>query len=115
MRGIEVTVVRYADGGTDRLGNPIEGAPTYEEVDDVLIAPSGAADMEASRPEGVTVSMTLHFPKTYTGDLRGCDIELPSPYDVGNPYRVIGDPHPYMDANTPTRWNRPVEVARADG
>ena len=115
MDGASVTVVRRADGALDRLGNPTKGEPTRETVPGVLIAPGATADLEASRPKGVTVAYTLHFPKTYAGSLRGCEVELPEPYDWGNPYRVVGTPAPYMGANTPTRWHMPVNLEAADG
>ena len=65
MRGIEVTVLRPTRT-TDRLGNEVDGEPEREQVENVLVAPGPTADMEASRPDGVTVALTLHFPKTYT-------------------------------------------------
>lgn len=113
LNGVDVTVSTPIYGEPDRLGNP---SITYSEpvtVRNVLVAPSTTNDMEAARPEGVTVALTLHFPRTFSGSLRGCRVELPAPY-LGT-YRVIGDPRPYMDANCPTAWNMPVEVEAADG
>jgi len=82
-------------------------------VDDVLIAPGATESLEASRPEGVQVAYTLHFPKTFSGTLEGCEVVLPAPW--AGTYRVIGCPSPYMDENTPTRWHMPVEVEAAHG
>lgn len=96
----------------DRFGNVIY-VSSKTDVDDVLVAPGATADLDASRPEGVTVAYTLHFPKTYTGSLEGAEIALPAPWS--GRYRVIGDPREYMDANTPTRWHLPVEVEAAHG
>lgn len=101
------SVVQY-----DRFGNVIyEFAKT--DVSDVLVSPGATADLEAARPEGVTVAYTLHFPKSFTGSLEGAEIALPAPW--AGRYRVIGDPHEYIDANTPTRWHMPVEVEAAHG
>lgn len=108
-----VTVIRPGETTRDRFGNDVPGADVLEVVGDVLVTPGPCSDMDASRPEGVVVALTLHFPKGYDSSLRGCSVRLGGPW--GGTYRVIGDPQPYMDANTPTRWNRPVEVEAADG
>ena len=113
MKGISVTVLRPSAATLDRFGNEVPGEPTRETVADVLIGPGATSDLEASRPEGVQVAYTLHFPKSYTDSLEGCEIELPAPWQ--GVYRVIGNPGRYMDANTPTRWNMPVEVEAAHG
>ena len=113
IRGTPVTVYRkVAAAEPDRFNNVVYGL-TGEDVDNVLIAPGSTELLEASRPEGVSVSYTLHFPKTYTKSLEGCAVALPAPW--GGTYSVIGDPKPYMDANTPTCWDRPVEVEAAHG
>lgn len=105
IKGRSVTVLTPTVGSTDRFGEPIVGEPVATTVDNVLIVPGATADLEASRPDGVTVALTLHFPKTYSGDLRGCNVIVD-----GIEYRVIGEPKPYMDENTPTAWHMPVEV-----
>lgn len=113
ISGTTVTVLRPNVTGTDRFNAPTYGEPTRETVANVLVAPGATADLEASRPEGVTVAYTLHFPKGYNASLEGCSVELPAPW--GGVYRVIGAPTPYMDANTPTPWHMPAEVERAHG
>lgn len=120
MKGISVTVLRPSVATVDRFGNEVPGEPTRETVADVLIEPGATSDLEASRPEGVVVAYTLHFPKTFTASLEGCMVELTEgwhngSYIRGGTYRVIGAPSPYMTANTPTRWNMPVEVETAHG
>lgn len=119
IRGVSVRVLHPTCGGRDRFGDMAEGVPKPETVDDVLIAPGGEAgttdDLEAARRDGDMLSLQLHFPKSYSGDLRGCDLELPHPWDGFNPYRVVGDPTPYIDANTPTRWHMPVKAVSARG
>ena len=113
IKGTTVTVMRPSSTVRDRFGNDVPGEPVPETVPAVVVAPGGTADMEAARPDGVTVAYTLHFPKTYTASLEGCSVALPAPW--GGEYLVIGDPRPYMDENTPGRWNRPVEVEAAHG
>lgn len=112
IKGVAVTVIRKVKSGVDRLNNDVY-VTSSETVGNVLVSPGGTDDLEASRPEGVKVAYTLHFPKTYKASLEGCDIALPEPW--AGAYHVIGNPQPYIDANTPTRWNRPVEVEAAHG
>lgn len=115
IRGVCVTVLHPGELTRDRLGNQVRGEPVQEVVADVLVQPGPTADMDASRPEGVTVAYTLHFPKAFEGSLMGCRVLLPAPWAREGGYRVIGDPMPYMAENCPTRWNRTVEVEVADG
>lgn len=93
----------------DDLGEPIEAGASREEVR-CVVCPGATSDMDATRPDGVTVSYTLHFPKTYAGSLRGCSVEV-----RGTRYDVVGDPQRTTEAATPGPWNMAVEVARADG
>lgn len=93
----------------DDLGEINEGEPVREEVR-CVVCPGATSDMDATRPEGVTVSYTLHFPKTFTGSLVGCSVEV-----RGTRYDVVGDPQRTTDAATPGPWNLAVEVTRADG
>ena len=112
ISGTTVTVLTPYENGTDRFNNVVYGM-TGADVDDVLIAPGATELLEAKRPEGAKVEFTLHFPKTFTGSLEGCEVELPAPW--GGRYKVVGNPQPYMDENTPTRWHMPVEVEAAHG
>lgn len=110
MRGISVTVLR-PNPERDELGEPIGEDDIREQVENVLVAPGTTKNMDETRPQGVTVALTLHFPKMYAASLRGCSVELPAPWE--GIYKVIGDPMPYM--RSPGQWNRPVEVMVADG
>lgn len=110
MRGIPVIVLR-PNTERDELGEPIGGDDIREQVENVLVAPGATKNMDETRPQGVTVALTLHFPKTYAASLRGCSVELPAPWE--GTYKVIGDPMPYM--RSPGPWNRPAEVMVADG
>ena len=111
IRGEAVTVIRRAVM-RDELGEPteVEGASSIEEVANVLVAPGATSDLDSSRPEGVTVSLTLCFPKSYAGDLKGCAVVV-----RGKPYEVVGDPIRYVEENTPGDWNLTVEARRVDG
>lgn len=120
MMGTSVTVRYPVAYETDRFGNteyvygPVGSTGAdVEVVDNVLVAPAATEDMEAARPEGVTASYTLHFPKTYNGALEGCMVTLPAPW--AGDYMVVGAPSPYMDVNTPTSWHMQVTVESAHG
>lgn len=113
IRGVTATVVRpTATTAKDRFGNVVYGTTT-DTVDNVLVSPSSTADLEAARPEGDATTLTLHFPKTFAGNLEHCEVELPAPW--GGRWKVLGDPKPYIDANTPTDWHMPVTVEAANG
>lgn len=110
ISGCAVEVLRRSTGAVDAHGNEVPGEWVSEPVADVLPQPGATSDLDASRPNGVTVSMTFHFPKTYSASLRGCLIRY-----GGREYQVIGDPQTYLDANCPGEWNRPVECGVCDG
>lgn len=109
IRSEQVVVIRPIETGRDSMNEPV-----YEWQDEapvsVVVAPGATADLDASRPEGSSVVMTLHFQKSYTKSLRGCKVRV-----RGTEYSVIGDPQPYMGANTPGLYNRPVSVKRVVG
>lgn len=113
LSGRTVIVVRPGDTWKDRLGNDRDGEPTRTTVENVIVQRGASADLEASRPDGVTVAFTLHFPKAFADSLRGCSVELPEPWE--GTYRVIGDPQFYDPNMTPGDWWNPVEVERSDG
>lgn len=109
VQGETVTVIRR-EFERDELGEPSSERVTRETVGNVVVAPGSTSDLDASRPEGVTVSFTLCFPKSYGGDLRGCSVEV-----RGTEYSVVGDPQGYTSENTPGDWNLTAEVTRTDG
>lgn len=108
IRPEEVTVMRPRVT-RDSLGEPEYGEPETVGVE-ALVAPGPTADLDATRPNGVTVAYTLHLPKTFQEPLRGCEVEV-----RGERTRVVGDPRPYTAANTPGAWNYTVEVELANG
>ncbi|MDR1954288.1 MAG: hypothetical protein LBQ21_07470 [Clostridiales Family XIII bacterium] len=107
----ETVVVEYkVQTGTDGLNAPVFSY-TEQDVSDVLISPGSLSDItDSNRPDGHLVRWTLHFPKTFTGDLEGCRVKV-----YGAWYRVVGAPGRYQSDNTPTRWDMPVEVEAVDG
>lgn len=106
----ETVVVVSLETEYDELGEPVSVKETREMVENVVVAPGATADLDETRPEGVSVAFTLCFPKTYSGDLRGRSVEV-----RGIECKVIGDPQRYTAENTPGDWNLTVEVTRVDG
>lgn len=104
IKGTSVVVQRRTGDSVDSHGNTIYGDWQDETVENVLAQRGSTSELDSERPEGVSVAMTFHFPKTFTASLMGCRIVY-----GGYTYSVIGDPQPYMDENTPAQWNRPVE------
>ena len=109
--GETVTLERYTKGQPDAMGDPVL-IPATENIENVLVQPGATDDLPAStRPDGVAVAYTLHFPKGMESvDFRGCRIKV-----RGDWMEVVGDPTYYAPENTPGAWNYPVEVKRCDG
>ena len=104
----EIEVVRES-ASLDDIGEPTAAAETRETVR-CIVRPGSTSDLGAERPNGVRTAYTLHFPKDYEGDLRGCRVIV-----RGEPFCVVGDPQRTTDAATPGNYNMAVEVTRADG
>ena len=115
ISGVTVTVEQRDRAARDGFGNDVERYSAPVDVDDVLVVPGACAELDSARPDGVRVALTLHFPATWRGSLRGARVSLPPPWDRDGGYAVVGDPMPYMGQNCPTGWRMPVEVTRADG
>lgn len=107
LSGESVTLLVPTVTGEDELGEPLV---TYSEqtVYNVIVAPGATSGPSHDRPHGAEVACTLHFPKGYTGSLKGCLVDV-----RGERFRVIGDPMSY--SWSPLDWDRVVEVAREDG
>ena len=105
-----VKVLRPDETGTDPFNDPVFEV-REEEVDGVLVQPSGTSDIGAERPYGTQSDIVAHFPKSYSGDLSGCSIELPGPVV----YEVVGNPVMYDPDATPGPFGMRVEARRVDG
>lgn len=111
IQGERVTLFAPVKGSEDSYGVPSVEWRAQRAIENVLVAPSGTADLEPGmRADGDSVSLTLHFPKTFTGSLRSARLAV-----RGVMYAVIGDPQPYTDENVPGAWNRPVMVRLVEG
>ena len=94
----------------DEFGNERVAYRSSISVYNVLVAPSSSQDLGAGRPDGDATIMTFHFPKTYTGELKGCLIGW-----NGSWWEVIGNPQKYAKQSTPGVWNRPVQARLVEG
>lgn len=104
---VNVLVTPYRESDAlDDMGEKIQAPDTRARlVSGVLFDPGATSNVaQQMNMRGVVIDAEFHFPKRFIGSLRDCLIE----YD-GHTYRVIGDPQPYMDKNTPGSWNRPVQ------
>lgn len=125
--GEQVTLIVSRFGGSGRISRnemgEIISVEDFEGIlDDVLIVPGDTSDLTGSlRSEGDRTVYTLHFPKSFPEAVKGIPQEFLKSLKGarvrvrGETFRVIGDPKPYMDVNTPTRWNFPVRVEAVNG
>lgn len=85
-----------------------------QTVDDVIIAPSAASDIdEDGRHHGTRARIKCGFPKGFSSSLRGCHVVCGPPFS--GEYAVIGDPKPNFAANCPTRWWYTAECEAVNG
>ena len=96
ISGEPVTVLSPVSAGEDEYGQLVCGPSTE--------------DIGSGRPDGDTVSLTLHFPKAFAAPLRGCRVAL-----RGKTFDVLGDPVALTAANVPGRWDRAVPVRLVEG
>lgn len=109
LRGEPVTVLSPVSAGEDEYGQPVREW-LEAQVDDVLVCGPSTEDIGSGRPDGDTVSLTLHFPKAFAAPLRGCRVAL-----RGKTFDVLGDPVALTAANVPGRWDRAVPVRLVEG
>lgn len=111
LKGSRIEIHSPIETGTDTFNIPTTKWGLEAVLGDVLAAPASTQDVEGTiRPNGDEITMDFYIPKTYTASLRGRQIR-----HQGNIYEVIGDPQPYPEGNTPTRWNRVVHARKIEG
>lgn len=111
IKGSRIEIHSPIETGTDTFNIPTTKWGLEAVLGDVLAAPASTQDVEGTiRPNGDEITMDFYIPKTYTASLRGRQI-----HHQGNIYEVIGDPQPYPEENTPTRWNRVAHARKIEG
>ena len=114
VKGSTVSVRQRMRDSRDSFGNEVVEWGEPVEVPGVVIAPGKCESLDAMRPEGVRVALTLHFPKGYADRLRGAQVTLSGRY--AGKYIVVGDPMPYAGyLGRRFKRNMPVEVEAVDG
>lgn len=115
IKGRTVRVELRDRSARDSFGNDVESYLAPEVVGNVVVQPGACAELDSSRPEGVKVALTLHWPKTWDHrSLRGARVTIDAlPY--AGEYHVVGDPKPFDPDFCPTDWDMPVEVEAVDG
>lgn len=91
----ETVTVRNAAQSFDELGEPTGETMTEATVDNVVVCPGATADLDSTRPNGVTVAYTLCFPKGADVDLKDATVTV-----RGTDYKVSATP---SDTPRPTR------------
>ena len=110
-RGETVEVLALVTGEPDDLGNESNSWGLPLTVSNVLVAPTSTTDLSGSiRPDGDSTTLTLYFPKSFTGALRGARVIV-----RGQTYEVQGEPFAYDPAITPGTRNLVVTVKRVEG
>lgn len=105
----EAAVLLPVEVGTDALNGAVvewreEGTAT------VVVSPVDDDDLTASnRPYGTAPGLTVHFPSSWGGSLRGARLSL-----RGAVWEVEGDPEPYSGGGL-LGYDRPVRVRRVEG
>ncbi|QPK80816.1 hypothetical protein G7Y41_07080 [Schaalia sp. ZJ405] len=111
IRGETITVLVCRTVGEDVFGEPVVEWVVEADVENVLVSPASTRDLDGSiRPDGDSLDVQLHFPKTYTAPLRGKRVRV-----GGEVYEVVGNPIAYQSQNTPTPWDRPVTARLVEG
>lgn len=106
----ETVTVRSAAQSFDELGEPTGETVTEAAVDNVVVCPGATADLDSTRPNGVTVAYTLCFPKGAPGAGRigrGVSLGVADHLVVGAAHRDRRVPEVNVDLT--------CEVTRTDG
>lgn len=110
IRGETVQVLELVKTGEDEFKADVF-TEVPQPVENVIVVPGRTSGSgESMRPNAAEIAYTLHFPKTYEGDLQGKQIEV-----RGIICKVEGRPDRYAPENTPGLWNMPVEVRTTNG
>lgn len=106
MKGITIEFTHREASGTDAFNNPTY-TETQVEVEDCLVAPitEPATAREQQAMEQSRDQVRVHFPKTFTDSLAHASFVW-----GGKTFVLDSDSVPFMNENTPTRWNRYVRA-----
>ena len=108
MRGITVTLYDRTQTGTDALNHPIY-TETAVTVDNVLVAPSSAAEvLDKNNLDGRRGDYVMAIPKGDTHEwISGKKVRF-----FGRDWRIIEMPEEGIEWLIPLAWNKKVRVER---
>lgn len=81
------------------------------KIDNVLIEPKNQVDVSFTDTDTDPIAYRLHIPKSFVCSTSYTSLSHARCEIFGDTYRVLGNPKPYMEDNTPTEWIMPVDVA----
>ena len=107
IKGTTVILYDKTETGRDALNAPIY-TETAIQIDNVLIEPvSGQEAIEALDLTGRRAVYRLHIPKTDTHQWENRKVSF-----RGEDWLTFGTMNTYMPENTPTAWNKSIQVER---
>lgn len=107
IKGITVTLYERTKSGEDPFGAPIYEEKA-EDVANVLVSPASSDDMVSELSmTGKHIVYTLNIPKGDAHDWTDRRVDF-----MGESWRTVGIPQEYIEAMTPTSWNKKVNVER---
>lgn len=110
MRGVSIILKKRTQTGTDAFNEPIY-TTTDVTVDNVLVGIPTVDDVQTSfLLHGKKAVYTLAIPKGDTNDWEDTEVVLPEPF--AGTYHTVGYVQATIDALTPTRWNKKINVER---
>lgn len=111
MIGMKISFTQRIETGTDDFNNPTYTEETFE-IDDCLVAPPTEPidRVESAALDRNSTVVRVHLPKANERDISNSEFTY-----EGEKFRVIGRPVKFMNANTPTRWNRYLRAESVSG
>lgn len=109
-----IKVWRKEQSSIDCMGEPVY-IWNSEDVEDCIVRPLAGENLtDSTRPDGVVVTYSVAFPKTYDkrNNLRGCKVTFRGMEETQALY-VAGSPD--ITYPCPTAWDTIAEVGRIDG
>jgi hypothetical protein len=106
ITGMTIAFTQKVPSGKDSMGNDTF-TDTAVSVADCLVAPitEPTTAREQQALEQSKDQVRVHFPKTFEGDVSKSTFVY-----GGKTFKLDSDSVPFMNANTPTRWNRYIRA-----
>lgn len=114
IKGITVRLVNHIPAGENELGETIS-LPEWEEVENVLPGqPTAEQIVTDQQLFGKRTVYLLCIPKGDTHQWKDAEVVfLNKPWN-GQRFRTFGPPIAYVEANTPTPWNKQIRCEQIE-